>query len=93
LKQVLGYSGWGRGPCGSTVMVRKRRHSNSKNETTADVLFRFLSLLFGFLAYLINIRPRVGQYQQGFLDSLIVALTLLWLWFKSPQTKKGIGKT
>ena len=69
-------------------MRKKRRHHNSQNKTTSEGFVSLLRLLIACLAYLVNIRPKLGQYESGFIDCLFVVLILLALWFKVLSKRK-----
>jgi hypothetical protein len=72
----------GRGPDGSTTMARKRKRQTSKNDGTPDIPFTFISLLISFLGYIVNIRPKLGEYEQGFLDCILIVLTIFLSWYR-----------
>ena len=63
-------------------MTRKRKRHNSQNKPASNRLVSFLSLLIGCLSYFVNTRPKLGQYERGFFDCLLVALLFLVVWFE-----------
>jgi len=63
-------------------MVKKRKRRNSQNKANSNGLDSFLSLLIGYLGYFVNIRPKLGQYERGFFDCLLIVLFFLVVWFK-----------
>ena len=67
---------------------RKRKIVNRKNKIDSDVLIRLVGLLFGFLSYIVNVRPKLGQYEQGFLNCSLVIVALAILWFSDFVTNK-----
>ena len=69
-------------------MRKKRKHRNSQNKTTSNGLISLLSLFIACLGYLVNIRPKLGQYESGFIDCLLVIIILLALWFEVLPRRK-----
>ena len=69
-------------------MGRKQKRQNSQSKTSSSTLVPFLGLLIGYLEYFVDIRPKLGQYQRGFFDCLLIILLVLVLWFEV-SSKRG----
>lgn len=62
-------------------MGRNKRRGYTKIRLTQE-LDRILELFFGYLGYILSIRPQIvviGLYELGFVDAIVVVLSLVLL--------------
>lgn len=89
MKQEFGYSNGGEVREGSTEMPRRRTLKNSRNKTTPDTLFSVLGLVIGVLTYVIDTRPKMELYERGFVDCLLLLVSIVALGFKFAPKKEN----
>ena len=68
---------------GSTL-TRKGQKKNSYNETSIERIVMFLSLLFGYLDYFLELRPlleKLGLYCLGFTDCFVLIFSGILITF------------
>ena len=75
-------------------MTRKQKYRNTtQNKLKPEVIMSILGLLFGYLEYFLDLRPKlvtIGLYELGFIDCLVIVLsTLLSIWVLKDCSNKG----
>ena len=74
---------WRGGSLAGSAMPKQRKHRNTdKKGANPEVVLSVLGLLFGYLEYFLDLRPKLvslGFYQLGFIDCLVIVLSVLLL--------------